>query len=66
MSFITLVSLTFFICAGLSVLSGRTYLKGHVGPVLREEEPRTFWMAVGIYTFMGCFMLYVSHHMIAR
>ena len=62
-SFPGMVSWIFFGAAALSALAGKTLVRGHSGWLYREEEPGKFWLTVGVYTFMGFFMLYVSHHL---
>ena len=57
-----IASLAFFVAAILSAISGKTLVKNRKGWLYKEDEPGYFWTVVGIYAFMGVFMLFVAVH----
>jgi hypothetical protein len=55
-----IIGLVFVVPAALSVIHGRTTIRGQSGPIFRNDEAKTFWLVVGMYAVLSLLMFYVA------
>ena len=55
-----IIGLAFAIPTTLSVLHGRTTVRGQSSAIYRDAEPKTFWLVIAAYALLAFFMFYVA------